>query len=359
MSHLQKAITAHATITYQETQMNSEHSATSSTNDPSPVRQRRATGRRAALALSGLLLLSGVAGQAQAASSDGCEGGGFTVLGMKAPQDRMVAANALGAGDVITVRGKYVQFDIDKKTFGVLNYTLTGAPNPLDITGGRRTVVFESKMPDHRGLVLTSGVELELKEDGLVILREGPGLTMKVQAKDCASGGLFQMEPERADETRTMFTHVLAPGAFYFDNGNFRQREGDVVPYKDTTIVVPSRVNFGNDFSRKFVGRDSSQVAERIDEPGCVNNIRTRTGAIDQVLHCGRISRWMVASGGRMGQVMGEDAVEVAPPATVCVRKCQARNRVRGRAVVLGFPFPVPVDQRLKPPFPAGSTGVR
>lgn len=312
----------------------------------------RAIVRRAAPALLACFLSSGFAGQASAASSDGCEGGGFIVLGLRAPQDRTIAATALGSADVISVRGKYVEFDIDKKTFGVLNYTLTGAPNRLDITGARRTPVFDSKMPDHRGLALTGPVELELKEDGLVILREGPGLTMKVQAKDCANGGLFQMEPERTDQTRTLFTHVLAADAFYFDNGNFRQREGDVVPYKDTTMVVPSRINFANAFSRKFVGRDSSQVADRLDESGCVNRIARRSGAPATVLHCGRVSRWLVASGGRMGQVMGEDAVEVAPPATVCVKKCQGRNRVRGQAVVLGFPFPVPIEQRLKPLVP-------
>ncbi len=311
--------------------------------------KRRPLMRGAGLALLATLVLSGFAGQASAAPSEGCEGGGFTVLGLRAPQERSIAAAALGAGDVIAVRGKYVQFDIDKKTFGILNYTLTGAPNRLDITGGMRTPVFESKLPDHRGLVLTGGVELELDAEELVILREGPGLTMKVQAKDCATGGLFQMEPERADQTRTKFTHTLAPEAFYFDNGNFRQRQGDMVPYKDTMIAVPSRINFGNGTSRKFVGRDSPQVAERLDEPKCNNLIKTRTGALETVLHCGRVSRWMVASGGRMGQVMGEDAVEVAPPATLCVKKCQGRNRVRGRSVVLGFPFPVPIDQRLKP----------
>lgn len=299
-----------------------------------------------------LALLAGLAGQASAASSDGCEGGGFTVAGLKAPLDRDVPIAALGDGDVIQVRGKYVEFDIVKATFGIRNYTLTGAANRLDITGGRRTPVFESKLPDHRGLVLTSAVELELKEESLAILREGPGLTMKVQAKDCAQGGVFQMEPERADQTATEFTHVLSAEAFYFDNGNFRQREGDRVPYKDTFMTVPSRINFGNDFSRKFVGRDSAQVAERIDEPGCANQIRMRDSTFEEVLHCGRQSRWMVASGGRMGQVMGEDAVEVAPPATTCIKKCQARNRVRGQAVVLGFPFPVPFEQRLKPPVP-------
>jgi hypothetical protein len=332
--------------------MNPSELASCTSVDSSMSPRRRSAVRKSPLVLLACVLFAGLAGQASAASSDGCEGGGFTVLGLRGLQDLTIAPNKLGAGELITVRGKYVEFDIDKKTFGIFNYTLTGAPNRLDITGGRRTPVFERKLPDHRGLVLTGGVELELKDEALVILREGPGLTMKVQAKDCANGGLFQMEPERADQTPTLFTHVLAAEAFYFDNGNFRQRQGEVVPYKDTTIVVPSRINFANTSSRKFVGRDSAQVAERVDEQACVNLIRERSGAFDQVLHCGRVSRWLVASGGRMGQVMGEDAVEVAPPATVCVRKCQARNRVRGQAVVLGFPFPVPIDQRLNPPIP-------
>jgi hypothetical protein len=55
-----------------------------------------------------------------------------------------------------------------------------------------------------------------------------------------------------------------------------------------------------------------------------------------------------------MGAVFGEDATEVAPPATVCTHQCQAQNRVRGQSVVLGFPFPVPADSRLQPRFPAG-----
>jgi hypothetical protein len=132
---------------------------------------------------------------------------------------------------------------------------------------------------------------------------------------------------------------VLAPGVFYFDNPRFRERAGQVL----NGVTVNPRVNFGNDVSAKFVGRDSPQVAERIDQ--CVNVFGT---------HCGGVSQWSVASGGRMGQVMGEDAVEVAPPATECTEDCQARNRVRGRFVVLGFPFPVPAASRLTPRFPGG-----
>jgi hypothetical protein len=250
------------------------------------------------------------------------------------------------------VKGKYVEFTVDAATFGISNYVLTGAPNSLDITGGVRTTVYASKTPAHRGLSLNSDVQLELRDEDILLKRTGPGLSMKITAKDCAQGGIFQMEVERVDETRTLFTHVLAPAVFYFDNPNFRAREGDVVPYKDTTIVVRPRINFANDSSPKFVGRDSPQVADRIQEPKCANNIAMRTGATDVVQHCGGVSRWGVASGGRMGQVMGEDAVEVAPAASACINDCQAQNRVHGGAVVLGFPFPVPGASRLDPRTP-------
>jgi hypothetical protein len=283
-----------------------------------------------------------------AADSAGCESGGFTVLGKRGAQTASVAPGAVTS--VFRVQGRYVQFDVDAATFGVLNYTLTGAANPQDITGGRATPVFDSKMPDHRGLVLNGAVGVELSSSAdIALTRSGPGLTMKIQAKDCATGGLFQMEVERSDETKTVFTHTLAQSAFYYDNRNFRNREGDVVPFKETTLTVSPRINFGNDYSPKFVGRDSPQFADRIPAPLCVNNIATRTGGVAKVQHCGGVSQWAVASGGRMGQVMGEDAVEVAPPATACTHKCQAQNRTRGGSTVLGSPFPVAEADRLKP----------
>ncbi|WP_216369849.1 hypothetical protein [Ramlibacter montanisoli] len=255
------------------------------------------------------------------------------------------------------VQGKYVQFDVVAATFAIENYAFLPTTNPLDMTSGVATPVFASKTPDHRGLALNSVIELSLDGEVLEMQRFGPGLSMKIQAKDCAQGGVFQMEPERGDGTATVITHTLAdaPGnvlPFYFDNARFRAREGDVVPYKDTTVVVPARINIANDFSPRFVARDSPQVAQRIPEPRCSTPIDTRTGAIVTVQHCGGQSKWSVASGGRMGFVSGEDAVEVAPPATDCTRRCQAQNRVRGRAVVLGFPFQVPADDRLRPRFP-------
>ncbi len=311
------------------------------------------------LVFAGLLASSATAlvSQAHAASSDGCEGGGFSLQLpgsiVSGDQESSIAAARLGT-TTFRVQGKYIQFDVDAASLGIRNYTMTGAANPLDITGGMRTVVFDSKSPNHRGLRLTGNLSLELGESDIVMIRSGPGLTMKIQAKDCATGGIFQMEPERGDGTPTVFTHTLNATAFYFDNPNFRAREGDVVPYKDITVVVPTRINFGNDRSRKFVGRDSPQVATRIAPAnGACNNsfVSRRTGA-QIVNHCGGVSVWSVASGGRMGQVMGEDSTEVAPPATNCTHQCQAQNRVRGRAVNLGAPFPVPTASRLQPRTP-------
>jgi hypothetical protein len=301
----------------------------------------------------------------QAASSEGCEGGGFSIVlpgGAIVDGEGDTTVPAASLGTSFLVKGKYVEFQVVSSTFGIVNYLFTGAPNALDITGGMRTVVYARKTPDHRGLTLTGQLNVEFKESDIVIDRSGPGLSMKIQAKDCANGGLFQMEPERGDGTATDITHVLATASgstgtqftvFYFDNPNFRAREGDTVPYKDTTVVVTARVNFANDFSPKFVGRDSPQVATRIAQ-GCPNQIQKRDGTFVTVDHCGGVSVWRVSSGGRMGAVFGEDAIEVAPPATNCTQNCQAQNRVRGQSVKLGFPFPVPDTSRLKPRFPAG-----
>ena len=305
---------------------------------------------------SSLLILGAIAsGGAHAARSDGCEGGGFTILGLSGPQDSSIPAGSLGA--TFRVQGKYVQFDVVASTLGIQNYMFLPTDNALDMTGGAITPVYASKTPDHRGLTLTSDLRVELKEDSISIERSGTGLAMKVQSKDCAQGGLFQMEPERADETATVIVHTLAAAGgnllpFYFDNRNFRNREGDTVPYKDTTIVVQPRINIGNDYSGKFVVRDSPQVATRIQDAGCRNLIATRTGALVTVLHCGGVSSWSVSSGGRMGMVSGGDATEVAPGSTNCVQNCQAQNQVRGQAVNLGFPFPVNGADRLQPRLP-------
>lgn len=311
-----------------------------------------------ALLLLGLAFVAVTVGRgpvvpdATAAASRGCEGGGFSVLGLSGKRDVTIRAAQVPA--TFLVKGKYVEFTIVGSTFGIENYTFTGAPNPLDLTGGRRTIVFASKTPDHRGLSLTGDMRIKLSDDDLVIEREGRGLKMKIQAKDCAAGGLFQMEPERDDNTATRITHTLADGVFFFDNPNFRAREGDVVPFGDTTVTVRPRINLANDLSPKFVGRDSAQVATRVLQ-GCVNTVPAprQPGGKATVDHCGGVSVWDVASGGRMGAVFGEDAVEVSPAAEDCVKDCQARNRVRGKALVLGFPFPVPAENRLQPRFPA------
>ena len=316
------------------------------------LRLRRRGIGAAALALAGVAAL--IASPLEAATDKGCEGGGFTVrlsdgTTLRPDQRADVPQSRLGA--TVQVRGRYVEFDVDTATLGIRNYTFTGAANAVDITGGRRTVVFASKTPDLRGSTLTDPARIEVKEEGLEILRKGRAVKMKIQAKDCANGGLFQMEPEREDGTATRITHTLAPGVFYFDNPNFRAREGDVLPYKDTTVTVTPRVNFGNDLSSKFVGRDSPQVATRVLQ-GCPNPIRKRDGSTVTVDHCGGVSVWDVASGGRMGAVFGQDATEVAPPATACTQRCQAQNQVQGRAVVLGFPFPIPTEVRFQPRFP-------
>ncbi|NUR70705.1 MAG: hypothetical protein HOU81_07775 [Hamadaea sp.] len=313
--------------------------------------------------------LAVVIGPAQAASSNGCTNGGFRLVNhatgvtvLEAGPDRIrTSIPASELGSTFDVRGTYAQFDVRAVDFAVFNQAFTGAPNDLDITGGRFTPVFASKVPDHRGLVLNSAVTVELDGDGLSLQRTGPGLSMTISAKDCAQGGIFQMEPQRGDGGTTRITHTLAesstPGLkpFYFDNPNFRARVGQFLgsgctsvesgPPGQFCVQVSTRVNIANDLSPKFVARDSAQVATRVPNAAC----NTAAPVTPSVRHCGGVSVWDVASGGRMGFVTGGDATEVANSPTPCVTNCQAQNQVRGRLANLGFPFPVPAGSRLTP----------
>lgn len=231
-----------------------------------------------------------------AATSSGCVNGGFSV---KLPSGQVVSgkngakinASALPANSRLAVRGRYVEFDVDVSTFAAYNYTLTGASNPQDLTGGKRTALFASKVPDLGGRTLDNGqLEIKISDQSVELLRKGSAGKMKIQAKDCATGGIFQMEPEMGT-ANVNITHTLAPGIFYFKN------------------QYTGKINFGN--GTMLIGKDSPQVATRLSQTDTV-------------------TVWSVASGGRMGGVLGEDAVEASAGASNCVKDCQAQNQIRG-----------------------------
>lgn len=90
----------------------------------------------AAVALGAALAMAPV-GSAKAAKSDGCEGGGFSVIaGSKTiATDGETTLPASQVGQRFLVKGKYVEFTVVGASFAVENWTLTGAANPEDLTG--------------------------------------------------------------------------------------------------------------------------------------------------------------------------------------------------------------------------------
>jgi hypothetical protein len=277
---------------------------------------------------------------AHAASSKFCDGS-YTVLGKKGAKDRFRGTVAAPAGRFV-VQGRYNRFEIDPATFAIYGYTFTGAANPGDMTGGKPTGVYASKVPDHRGLALAGGISLELRDEDMVISRTGPnGLSMKIQAKDCSQGGIFQMEPARGDGTRTRITHTLADTAFYFDNPNFRARLGQFLgsqctgtagPADTYCVRVTPRVNITSDAAPKLIVRDSAQVATRVRQASCGPDLTNTLGLAETQDHCGATSIW-----------------DVANPPTTCAEDCQAQNQVRGKLATLGAPAAVPAASRLTP----------
>lgn len=204
----------------------------------------------------------------------------------------------------VLVRGTHVGFAIDPATLGVYDYTLTGAPDAQRMVTSP-TVVFASKVPTLTAAQLR-GVRLEqlrLRDATLVVTFSTAAGKFKVQAKDAPQGGIFQMEQEFGGAVE--YTHTLGTGLFYFVN------------------EYTGKINFGDGVAadathQMLLGKDSPQVATKLEQTATT-------------------TRWSVASGGRMGGVLGEDSIELSAGATNCTTDCQARNRIQGSV-------PVPPD---------------
>lgn len=215
----------------------------------------------------------------------------------------------------ITVSGTNNRFTIDPATLGVYDYTLTGAPDTQRMVTSP-TVVFASKVPtltsaQRSGARLSS---LEVRDDSLVAIFTTAGGKLKIQAKDGAQGGIFQMEPEFAAPVELV--HTLGPGLFYFVN------------------QYTGKINFGNGVDAVTSGPGAHQMLLGKDSP----QVATKT------YQDATVTKWTVASGGRMGGVLGEDAIELSAGATNCTSQCQAQNRINGSLPVPPNPTnPTPI----------------
>jgi hypothetical protein len=275
-----------------------------------------ALSRLGRVALIGALVAGSVAIAAPAHAKGKTSAGGdyaVTIDGRTynpAPGDDLKLED-LGAAGIIQIRGVNNGFDVDTATLGVYDYTLTGAPDTQRMVT-QPTVVFASKVPTLTPAQLAgAGIDqLEVRDDGVVLIFATSAGKLKIQAKDGAQGGIFQMEAEFAGPVE--YTHTLGEGLFYFVN------------------PATGKVNFGNgvdavspqqdplNYHRMLIGKDSPQVATKTYQDATV-------------------TRWLVEPGGRMGGVLGEDATELSAGSTACTSHCQAQNRIRGS-------LPVPPD---------------
>jgi hypothetical protein len=287
----------------------------------SPTRTPLAVLRTALIAAAVIAGSLAVATPAQAKTSE--NGGDFSVTvngtTYNPAQGKDLKLSGITPTGRIAVRGLNVGFDIDVATLGVYDYTLTGRADPQRMVTGP-TKIFASKVPtlttaQRAGATIKS---LEVKDDALVVLFQTGSGKYKIQAKDGAQGGIFQMETEFAAPVE--FTHTLAPGIFYFVNS------------------FTGKINFGNGVDavtaaqsatgshQMLLGKDSPQVATK--------TLQTAT-----------VTKWIVQPGGRLGGVLGEDAIELSAGATNCTSQCQAQNRVQGS-------LPVPPDPQSPTPIP-------
>ncbi|WP_222119174.1 hypothetical protein [Microbacterium sp. 1.5R] len=279
-----------------------------------PVRRRAAVLATALVAASALLL---TAAPAQAKTS--ATGGDYavTVNGTtyNPAAGRDIKLQNLAVSGPVSVAGRHNRFTIDPATLGVYDYTLTGASDSQRMVT-TPTVVFASKVPTLTPAQL-SGVrlsKLEVKDDSVVAIFSTSAGKLKVQAKDGAQGGIFQMEPEFAAPVEIV--HTLGTGLFYFVNS------------------YTGKINFGDGKDAVASGANAHQMLLGKDSP----QVATKT------FQSGTVTKWVVQSGGRMGGVLGEDAIELSAGATNCTSQCQAQNRINGSLPVPPNPVnPTPI----------------
>ncbi|RFA16173.1 hypothetical protein B7R21_01940 [Subtercola boreus] len=282
-----------------------------------PTPTRRTIGRAAIVAAAVLASSLAFASPAQAKTSS--NGGDFavTVAGTTynpAP-GRDVRLKDLKPGATVAVRGINVGFDIRVADLGVYNYTLTGAPDAQRMVT-KPTTIFASKVPTLTPAQLAGATikELQVQDDTLVVTFTTAAGKYKIQAKDGAQGGIFQMETEFAAPVE--FVHTLAPGIFYFTN------------------TFTGKVNFGDGIDAVASGPNAHQMLLGKDSP----QVATKT------LQTGTVTKWLVQPGGRLGGVLGEDAIELSAGATNCTSQCQAQNQIHGSLPVPSNPTnPTPI----------------
>jgi hypothetical protein len=236
-------------------------------------KQGRTTSRLLTAGVVAALSLGAVAlteTTATAAKAGTCEGFTVTVGARSFTGNQRVTIPAAQVGQSINVTGRYVTFSVVASTFETRDYTLTGADSPRpdkDLPLDGPSVVFTSKLPQH-GDVLDGNLSLRLSNEGIVLERAGVRQDMKIQAKDCAQGGLFQMEPEPG----VVETNTLGPDYRYLQQ----------TPEGRLCITHVDGL---------FSAYDSPELATLL------TNTPTQAD-------------WQVQAGGRVGFVVGEDAVE-------------------------------------------------
>ncbi|MEV7608491.1 hypothetical protein AB0N61_03315 [Microbacterium sp. NPDC089320] len=276
---------------------------------------RRASVLVTALLAASALLLTAAPAQAKTSASGGDYAVTVNGTTYNPASGKDIKLENLPVSGPVTVSGRHNRFTIDPATLGVYDYTLTGAADSQRMVT-TPTVVFASKVPTLTPAQL-SGVRLsrlEVKDDAVVAIFTTTAGKLKIQAKDGAQGGIFQMEPEFAAPVEIV--HTLAPGVFYFVN------------------EFTGKVNFGDGRDAVATGAGAHQMLLGKDSP----QVATKT------FQSGTVTKWVVQSGGRMGGVLGEDAIELSAGATNCTSQCQARNRINGSLPVPPNPTnPTPI----------------
>jgi hypothetical protein len=212
-------------------------------------------------------------------------------------------------GQTATVVGKFVTITINLDTFTVVNFILRGAPDPTSLTpkdwqlitgpapeapppgsgtpppsgGGGSDESVKSSVAQLQGALL-----LQLSPSaGLVLQRGAVANTMKIQAMNCTQGEILSIEAGQLTTTTIdlNLSAGLRNGQDEFGRTLFNTGPGAAPPPAFT--FQPNR----------------HEMNGRVSAVGAIRTTVTST-----------MSRWLLQPGGRVGIVLGEEALEFTLP---------------------------------------------
>ncbi|GLB42854.1 hypothetical protein LshimejAT787_1203030 [Lyophyllum shimeji] len=151
----------------------------------------------------------------------------------------------------------------------------------------------------------------------------------KFQINDIATGAGLQIEPELSGSAT--IEQVLGPDLFYFLDPNL-----NAIFFTVRRLVATARTTRASANSWRTNTQDGLGAVSKAQDPVNFHDMllgKDSPEAATKNFQSDNVTRWSILPGGRVGVVLGHDALQ-GGAASTCTAQCQKQNRVHGSSLL-------------------------